>query len=76
MVFNPKDEQIRNILERLAKDKATCIKYNDAKQLSRYKQIRDMRSEDKIFIGMDRKKKVSIVFTKQPIKKKGNGFIL
>ena len=76
MVFVPKDDKIKNLLDRLTKEQGAYTTFDNAKQLSRYKQIRDMRAEDKIFIGMDRKKGVSVIFVKNPIKKKGNGFVL
>jgi hypothetical protein len=76
MVFNPKDNHIKSILERLEKDKATFTDFKSAKQFSRYKNIRDMRKRDEIYIGMDRKKKVSVIFVTRPIKRKGKGFLL
>ena len=76
MIFNPKDKHMENLLERLEKDRAAVINFDSAKQISRYKQIRDMRKRDEIFIGMDRRKKKSIIFTTRAIKRKGNGFIL
>lgn len=76
MAFNPKDDHIRSIMERLEKDKATFTDYNSAKQLSRCKDIRDMRKRDELYIGMDRRKKVSVIFITKPIKRKGKGFLL
>lgn len=72
----PKDERITKLLERLVKDRATETSYELAKQLSRYKEIRNIRSKEKLYIGMDRKMGKSIIYFKKPIKKKGNGFIL
>lgn len=76
MAFNPKDSHIRSIMERLEKDKATFTDYNTAKQLSRFGDIRDMRKRDEIYIGMDRRKKVSVIFVTKSIKRKGKGFLL
>jgi hypothetical protein len=76
MAFNPKDNHIRSIMERLEKDNATFTDYNSAKQLSRFSDIRDMRRRDEIYIGMDRRKKVSVIFVTKPIKRKGKGFVL
>jgi hypothetical protein len=76
MVFFPKDQNIRNILERLEKNNATCTDYNTAKQLSRFKQIRELRRKDTLFIGNDHKKNKSIIMSTKPIRRKGNGFLL
>ena len=74
--FIPKDDHIKNLLDRLVHDNGMCTSFDNAKKLSKYKEIRAMRAEDRIFIGMDRKKKVSVIYTPKPIKKKGNGYIL
>jgi hypothetical protein len=76
MVFIPKDSQIKSVLDRLSKENGTYTSFDNAKKLSRYRQIRDMRALDQIFIGMDRKKKLSVIYVKKHIKKKGNGYIL
>ena len=76
MVFIPKDDHIKSIFERLEKDKIALTDFDSAKQLSRYKQIRAMRQRDEILIGMDRKKKISIIYSKRQIRRKGKGFLL
>ena len=76
MVFIPKDEKIKNILERLTRGNGTYTDFNTAKQLSRYKQIRRLRERDMLFIGMDRKKNKSVIVAIKPLKKKGKGFLL
>lgn len=74
--FFPKDKNIRSLLERLERDGATETSHELAKQLSKYKQIREVRFREEMYIGMDRKMGKSVIFAKKPIKKKGNGFIL
>lgn len=76
MAFNPKDSHIRSIMERLEKDNATVINCNDSKQLLNYKQIREMRDKNEMFVGLDRRKNRSVIMITKPIKRKGKGFIL
>ena len=76
MAFLPKDEKMQSLLARLEKDKVACTDFNSAKQFSRYKQIRAMRQRDELFIGNDRRKKITIIYSKKPIKHKGKGFLL
>ena len=75
-VFFPKDDNLKNMLMRLEKDKAICTSHDNAKRFSKYRPIRDMRHRDELFIGMDRRKKVSVIVAIKPIKRKGNGFLL
>jgi len=76
MVWIPTDPRIKNLLDRLERDRATETDYDIAKQLSRYKQIRNMRNNEQLYIGMDRKMNKSVIFAKKPIKRKGKGFLL
>jgi len=76
MTFFPKDQKIKSVLDRLVQDRACETDFNTAKQRSRYKQIRAIRAKDELYIGMDRKMGKSDLFSKKPIKQKGNGFIL
>jgi hypothetical protein len=77
MAFYPKDPRIKSVFDRLTLERACETDYEIAKQLSKYKEIRESRRQENIFIGMDRKMGKSVIFAKKPIKKKGNnGFIL
>jgi hypothetical protein len=76
MVYITKDPHLHSVLERLSKENTTIVDFNTAKQISRIKQIRVARKNDNIYIGMDRKKRVSIIYTKKPFKQKGKGFLL
>jgi hypothetical protein len=76
MVFFPKDPKIRSLLERLEKDGVAVTNFNTAKQFSRYKQVRQTRALKQMNIGMDRRMNESIIYSKKPIRKKGNGFLL
>jgi hypothetical protein len=76
MVFLPKDDKMKNLMERLYRDHAAETSYEMAKQLSRYKQIREMRRQEHLYIGMDRKMGKSVIYAKKPIQRKGKGFIL
>ena len=76
MAFLPKDERMQSILARLEKDKIACTDFASAKQFSRYKQIRIMRQRDELLIGNDRKKKITLIYSKKPIRRKGKGFLL
>jgi hypothetical protein len=76
MAFNPKDNHIRSIMERLEKDNSAVINCNDSKQLLNYKQIREMRDKNEMFVGLDRRKNKSVIMITKPIKRKGKGFIL
>jgi hypothetical protein len=74
--FFPKDTRIKSVMDRLTIDRACETDYEIAKQLSKYKEIREYRRQENIFIGMDRKMGKSVIFAKKPIKKKGEGFLL
>lgn len=74
--FLPKDEKIRSIMERLEKDKIAITNFDTAKQFSRYKQVRQARALKQMNIAMDRKMNESVIYSKKPIKKNGNGFLL
>lgn len=76
MVFYPKDPRIKSVMDRLTIERACETDYQIAKQLSKYKEIREIRRKEEMFIGMDRKMGKSVIFAKKPIKKKGNGFLL
>lgn len=76
MVFYPKDARVKSVMDRLFLERACETDYQIAKQLSKYKEIRESRRQENIFIGMDRKMKKSVIFAKKPIRKKGDGFLL
>jgi len=76
MAFYPKDPRVKSVMDRLLLERACETDYEIAKQLSKYKEIRESRRQENMFIGMDRKMGKSVIFAKKPIKKKGNGFIL
>lgn len=74
--FPPKDEKIKNLIDRLTINHATITSSNLANQLSKYKEIRYLRKNDMIFIGKDHRKDKSIIFIngKLPVKK-GNKYL-
>lgn len=81
MVYITKDKHLNNVFHQLSKNNCskgatTIVNFNTAKQISRIKQIRLLRKNNELYIGMDRKKQVSIIYTKKPFKQKGKGFLL
>jgi len=72
--FYPKDKEIEKILDRLTKNNATYTNHTTTRDLCRFKQIRYLREKDKLFVGLDRRKGVSIIYVKKLLIKKGNGF--
>jgi len=76
MVFCPRDPKMRSVLERLERERIAITSNEAAKQLARYKQIREMRELKQISIGNDRRNNESIIYVKKPIRRKGNGFLL
>jgi hypothetical protein len=76
MAFYPKDPRIKSVMDRITLERACETDYEIAKQLSKYKEIREIRRKEELYIGMDRKMGKSIIWAKKPIKKKGNGFLL
>ncbi len=74
--FHPKDPRIRSVFDRLVVDRACETDFEIAKQISRFKQVRETRERQDLYIGMDRRIGKSVLFAKKPIRKKGNGFIL
>lgn len=75
-IFIPKSENIYKILNELSTKNGTKTSHDNAKQLSRYRQIRELRRNNQMFIGMDRKKRLSVIVVEKPFKKKGKGFLL
>jgi len=73
--FYPKSQEIEKILERLTKNVATYTNHTVARDLCRFKEIRYLREKDQLYVGLDRRKDVSIIFVKKPLTKKGNGFV-
>jgi hypothetical protein len=76
MVFIPRNPKVYNALDRLTINNGTWTDFNTAKELSRYKQIRNIRAKDLIYIGMDRRKNKSVIVVTKTLKKKGKGFLL
>ena len=74
--FFPKDPKVRSLMERLEKDHVAVTNFDTAKQFSRYKQVRQVRALRQMNIAMDRKMNESVIYSKKPIKRKGNGFLL
>lgn len=75
--FFPKDKKIMNLMERLEQQGIVVTKDGQlVQQLGRFKYIRHLRDKNTFFIGKDRHKGITIIYSKKPIIKKGNGFIL
>lgn len=71
--FKPKNEEIEKIFKRLAHDGAVFTNPRIAMDLSRHKKIRELRKQNRFFIGQDRRKHKSILFYSGKIQIDENG---
>jgi len=76
MYFFPKDDNIRKVLERLARDSYSIIDSKLAQDFGRNGVIRDLRRRDNIFISHDKKKHRTVIALPYNVRvrKKKNGF--
>lgn len=77
LFFISKNPEVNKIMDKLLHNPAIRIDTNMAKIFSRHKKIRILRENNHLFIGLDRPKRVSILY-KPPnvtIEKQGNGYI-
>jgi len=56
------DKELDKIFKRVMKDNAASIDTNIARNLSKNKKIRYLREKNRMYIGLDRNKKKSVVF--------------
>ena len=74
MYLTPKSKEVERIFDRLMKFPVVKVDPRIAMDISRYKKIRFLRSNDNIFIGEDRAKHKSIIFIPPSVKlSKNNG---
>ena len=68
MYLTPKSKEVEKAFDRLVKFPAVKVEPRIAMDISRYKKIRYLRSNNNIFIGEDRAKRKSIIFIPPPNK--------
>jgi len=70
-----KDPLIRNVINRLINDGVAKTSSKVAQQFSRYTPVRYMRQKDRLYIGKDHKKDISLIYIDGcNIKIKGNKY--
>ena len=75
MAFYPKNKGIANFLERAVNDNIIIADSKRVRELCKYEELRRLRKNGMMFVGKDHRKDVSIVYFKNGVRKKGNGFI-